>query len=219
MKLVGDLLIDAFQRNYTPGKIRRILNEEPTQEFYNLNFGKYDCVVEDAVLTSTQRQLAFAQYMSLVEMGFKIPEEFLFENMSIQNKTELIEAIKKTKEAEAQAAQQAAQAQQQLQAAQAMLAQSRAQADIGLFEERKTRSALNLASIDERQQEAAKDYEQAKLNKIKQLSELENLDIGKIRMLVEIAKMLEAPAVMPESKPTPKKAVKRSVLKEVQNER
>ena len=211
MKLVGDLIIDAFQRNYTPGKIRRILNEEPTQEFYNLNFGKYDCVVEDAVLTSTQRQLAFAQYMSLVEMGFKIPEEFLFENMTIQNKTELIEAIKKSKDEEAQAAQQAAQAQQQLQAAQAR------QFD-ALSEERYTRSIANLGLEESRKMEAVKDLEQAKLNRIKALSELESMDIDKIKALIEMAKLLETPVVSEaKSTPTPKKPLKRSVLKEVKN--
>jgi DNA-directed RNA polymerase beta subunit len=210
MKLVGNLIIDAFQRNYTPGKIRRIINEEPTQEFYNANFGKYDSVVKDAVLTSTQRQLAFAQLSTLVEMGFEIPVDYLMENLSIQNKTELVDAMKQAKEQKAQAEQQAAQAQQQLQAAQAK------QLD-ALSTERYTRAEANQGMDYERREQALKAREEATLAKIRSLSELEDMDISKIRQLIEMAKLLETPAVIPATgKPTPSKP-KKSVIKQVKN--
>lgn len=211
MKLVGNLIIDAFQRNYTPGKIRRILNEEPSDEFYNANFSKYDAVVKDAVLTSTQRQLAFAQLSTLVEMGFEIPVDYLMENLSIQNKTKLIEAMNQAKQEKAQAEQAQAQAQQQLQAAQAK------QFD-ALSTERMTRANANLGLEESRKMEAVKDLEQAKLNKIKAISELEGLDLDKIERLIALARLIETPVVAEgAAKPTPTKPVKKSVIRKVKN--
>ena len=47
-KLLGKLTLDLVQTNFTPGKIKNILQtEEPTPQFHNKNFGKYDVVIEE----------------------------------------------------------------------------------------------------------------------------------------------------------------------------
>jgi hypothetical protein len=192
-KLVGKLNIEAIQNNWTPGKVKRILNEEPTPAFKNKNFPKYDCCVEESILTSTQRQMAFTQMLALREAGVAIPDSVLIENLNIQNKKQLRDSLDQMNQQQQQQQQMQAQSDLQLQQTQSMLAQARVDEQEALARERSTRSMLNLASIDERQQEAAKDYEQAQLNKIKQLSELESMDLEKISKLLEMAKMLEEP--------------------------
>ena len=90
-KLLGRVILEVIQNNFTPGKVKRIIEEEPTPEFYNKTFGKYDAVIEEGFNTSTQRQMNFAQLLQLRELGIPIPNESLLDAATIQNKTKLIE--------------------------------------------------------------------------------------------------------------------------------
>jgi hypothetical protein len=193
-KLLGELNIEAIQNNYTPGKIQRIIEEPPSQAFYNKNFGKYDCVVEEAALTSTQRQLAFAQMITLKELGINIPDEILLDNLNVQNKKEIREMVEKANQARQQAEMQQMQTDQQVQQSQAALFQATMDEKLALAQERHTRAAANIGLAQERRMESVKDLEQAKLNKIKALSELEDMDLSKIERLLAMAQMLEVAA-------------------------
>ena len=192
-KLVGKLNMDAIQNNYTVGKIKRILNEEPTAAFKNKNFPRYDCVVEEAALTSTQKQLAFAQMMALREAGINIPDEILLDNLNVQNKKEIRDAVAQSNQQQQQMQQAQAQSAMQLEQTQATLAQARVQEQLSLANERNTRAESNIGLAEERRYAAVKDLEQAKLNKIKALSELEDMDLSKIERLLAMAQMLETP--------------------------
>ncbi len=46
-KLLGRKVVKLVQKNYTPEKIKLITKKEPTQEFYDKVFSKYDVVVEE----------------------------------------------------------------------------------------------------------------------------------------------------------------------------
>jgi len=193
-KLLGKIILKVIQNNFTPGKVKRIIEEEPSQQFYNKFFGTYDCAVEAGVLTTTQKQMAMTQGLQLREAGIPIPDEFFIDNMTIQNKAEIKEQIKQQQQQAQQMQQMAQQTQMQEIQAREALSRARVEEQLALANERNTKSFLNIASINERQQEAAKDYEQAHLNKLKALSVLEEMDISKIQKLIEISKMLEEPA-------------------------
>src|SRR6267142_2048035 len=150
-KLLGKIIIDLIQVNFTPGKIQKILEgQQPTPQFYNKAFGKYDAVVEEGLNTSTQKQMNFAQLLQLKEVGVPIPDDQLLEAATIQNKKKLIEAV----QAQQQQAQQMQQMQMQValgeQKARTELAQSRAIADRGLGVERLSRVEENKALAQER---------------------------------------------------------------------
>jgi hypothetical protein len=112
-RLLGKLHLQMMQANWTPGKISRIINEEPTEEFYNRAFSKYDAIVEEAPLTSTQKQLALQQALYLKEMGLPIPTEYILDNMQLPKKNELMEQIKAAEQQQAEQEQQMAQMQMQ----------------------------------------------------------------------------------------------------------
>lgn len=190
-KVLGQLNLQAIQNKYTEGKVQRIIEEQPTQAFYNKNFGLMDCVIEEAAITSTQRQLAFAQMMALREAGINIPDEILLDNLNVQNKKEIREMVEKANAARQQAEAQAQQTQEQLQQSQAALFQAKMDESLALAEERHTRAAANIGLAQERRMESVKDLEQAKLNKIKSLSDLEDMDLSKIERLLAMAQMLE----------------------------
>jgi len=191
-KLLGRLMIDLIQSNFMPGKIQRIIEQQPAPQFYNKAFGRYDAAIEEGFNTTTQRQMQFAQLLQLRETGVPVPDEVLIEACTLQDKNKLIEAMKQQQQAAQQAQQQQLQAQLQEQQARTELAQARAVADQGLGMERVSRIEENRALAVERRAEASKDEEQALLNLVKALKEIDDIDINQIQKLIALSEMVKA---------------------------
>jgi hypothetical protein len=189
---LGKIMIDIIQANFTPGKIKKILEgEEPTPQFYNKAFGKYHAVVEDGLNTQTQRQMQFAQMMELQQAGVPITTTDLLEASTLQNKNKIIENAQKQQQAQQEMQQQQMQYQMQEQQARTELAQARAKADTGLYVERVSRVEENRALAVQKMSEANKNDEQALLEKVKILKELEEMDLNHIAKLIQMANALK----------------------------
>lgn len=191
-KLLGKVIISLVQANFAPGKVQRILNEQPSPQFYSKAFGKYDAAIEDGLNTTTQRQLQFAQLLQLKETGVPIPDEVLLEASTVQNKKELTDKISEANQAQQQAQEQQMQSAMQEQEARTNLANARATADEGLGLERMSRIDENKALAVERRAEAIKDQEQAALNKVRALKELDDIDLSQIERLVSLLQIFRA---------------------------
>ena len=192
-KLLGKIMIDLIQANFTPGKVKKILEgEEPAAQFYNKAFGKYHANVEEGLNTSTQRQMQLAQMLALKEAGIPISPEDLLDASTFQNKKKIVENMQRTQQAEAQQMQAQAESQIEEQQARTELAKARAIADRGLGLERVSRVEENKALAEERRAEARKDDDLAFLNKIKALKEIDDMDIGHIERLVAISHAIKA---------------------------
>ena len=181
-RLLGKLMIEIIQNNFTPGKVKRILNEDPSKQFYDKTFGKYDCTVEDGLNTQTQKQMQFAQYLQLREAGVSIPDDLMIEAATIQNKKELLEHIRQTQQAQAQQAQQASQIQMEQIQAQTRLTHANANATEGIGVERMSKVAENQAN-------ARKDNDMAILNLIKAAKELEGIDLDHLEKIITLSQM------------------------------
>jgi hypothetical protein len=187
--LLGKLMIDLIQANYTPGKVNKILEEgrSPTPQFYNKSFGVYNATVEEGLNTATQKQMQFAQMLELREAGVPIPDTLLIDGSTLQNKKKLMEAM----EQQSQQAQQMQQQQQQLQMAELQanieLTKARATADQGLGIERLSRVEENKALAEERKHESRKDDEIALLNLVKALKEIDTMDLTHIEQLLRMS--------------------------------
>lgn len=190
--LLGELIMDVVRNNYTPGKIKNLLEgEEPAPLFYNKAFGKYHCSVELGFNTVTQKQLQFAQLMQLKQLGVPLPDASLIEAATIQNKTKILEIMQQQQQQQEQM--QMAQQQLQMQDLQtrAELSQARAYADKGLGAERYSRIAENQSLAYERLAQANKDDEMALLNKVKILKELESIDLNSLHTLLSMIDRLK----------------------------
>lgn len=191
-KLLGKIMIDIIQSNFTPGKIKKILEgEEPSPQFYNKAFGKYHCMVEEGLNTSTQRQMQFAQMLQLKEMGVPISPGDLLEAATLQNKDRIIKNLEQAEQAQSQMQQQQAAMEMQVQQSQIELAHARAKADIGLYAERTSRVEENRALAIQKLHEANAEDERALLDKVKVLKELETMDIAHIETLLRMANELK----------------------------
>ena len=191
-KMLGDLCIDAIQANWTPGKVKRILDEEPTPEFYNRAFGKYDAVVEEAPLTATQKQLGLQQCLYLREIGIPIPTEHLLNLVQVPDKDDLIKSIMKTEQAQQQQAQQMAQLQMQQLQVDNETKLSYAQSQKALAAERMNKVHLDEAVSAERLKRADEDRSSAILNLVKAAKELKSLDLEQIEKALALAQAIGA---------------------------
>lgn len=191
-KMLGNLMIDIIQANFTPGKVKKILEtEEPAPQFYNKAFGKYNAVVEEGFNTSTQKQMQFAQLLQLKEVGVPIPDDILLEAATLQNKNKLIERVQQQQQVSQQIQSQQLQAQMAQQQSQINLANARAEADKGLGIERLSRVEENQALAVERRYAAQKDEDIALLNTIKALKELDSIDINHLEKLIQLSQSIK----------------------------
>ncbi len=192
-KLLGKIMIDMIQVNYTPGKIKKILEgEEPTDQFYNKAFGKYNAVVEDGILTATQRQMEFAQLLHLKEVGVPIPDSSILEAATLQNKKKLVETVQKNQEQQAEMQQAQMQLQMQQIQSQVELAKARTIADKGLGLERVSRVQENQALAIERKAQAERDHNAGLLDLVKALKEIDTIDIDHLEKLLSLSNIMKA---------------------------
>jgi hypothetical protein len=190
-KMCGEIFMEAQQRNWTPGKVERICNEKPADEFYHRSFAKYDVVIEEGLYSATQRQMQFAQGLELIKLGVPITPDQLVEWSTITDKRSLVEGIAaKQKQAE-EMQQQEQQLKMQLLQAQMKDLAARSMANEGLGLERVSRVQENRALAVERISAAHKDEDQATLNKIKGLKELEGMDIAHLNQLLEVVNAIK----------------------------
>lgn len=185
-KLLGKIILDVIQSNFTPGKIKRIIEDEPTQQFYNKAFGKYDCNIEEGLNTTSQKQMQFAQMLQLREAGVPIPDDALLDACTIQNKKKIIESINASRQAQEQAMQQQQQAQIAETMARTELAQARATADQGLGMERMSRIEENESLAIERKAQASRDENEGLLSLIKALKEIDGLDMQHVTQAISL---------------------------------
>jgi hypothetical protein len=190
-KLLGRIMLQVVQNNFTPGKVKRILNEEPAPQFYNKNFGFYDAAIEDGINTTTQRQLQFAQLLHMREIGVPIPDAALIEAATLQDKSKLIKDIEDQQKSQAEQQRKMDDAQLQFQLANTKLSEARATADTGLGIERMSRIEDNKAMAEERRAKAEADLNSGTLDMIKSLKELDSMDVQNLEKLVNLALSLK----------------------------
>lgn len=173
LKHLGTLEMKIIQANWSPFKVSRIINEEPTEQFFSKNFQIYDVQVAEGLDTVVQRQNEFRQLLELQQVtGIQIPPELLLKNSTLQGKDELIEVLSKQQEQQGEMQQQQAQLQlaqleQQLQNIQADTAQK-----LALARERVGRTKSNVGLFEERLSEVTQNRAKALREKIGALKEL-----------------------------------------------
>lgn len=187
-KYVGALVIEAIQKNYSPGKIQRITNQEPTEEFFSGQFGEYDSVIKQAVKTATQREAYYYQLLQLVSMGAPIPWEDILEAAPLQGKTELVKKMAQQAEAQQQAQAKA----QELEDIEKRLDLSMIDQNTALAEERRARVLADIGLARERISESDQNYAKALLDNAKTVKEIQDMDRKRLFDVMELAANIRA---------------------------
>ena len=178
-------------QNWTPGKVKRILNQEPDPNFYNKEFTKYDISVQEGILTDTQKQMYFRQLVDLKQLGAPVTGEMLAKAAPIQGKSAYTEQLAELEQQQAQQAQQAQKVQEQLLDSQRQMAQAKAISDIALSKERFTRSVANMGLEDERASAAVENRADAALQRARAMTELESMSDDRLVKYLGIVRQME----------------------------
>jgi hypothetical protein len=196
--LCGDLEIEFIQKNWTYGKIKQVIGEEPTAEFNDKLFFKYGCKVVQVPLTESQQQLELAQLLHLQQIApDTMPIDEIVEAMTIQNKDRIIEKIQKRQEAQAQQQQEAHQLQMKQFEVDMMTKVAYAHSQEGLAKERVAKIQTDSAVAQDKLRRAHQEDTASLLNVIKAMKELKGMDLEHIQQQLEILQMV-SPVANPE---------------------
>jgi len=182
-KYLGMLVLECIQKNYTPGKILRITNQEPTEEFFSGQFGEYDCIIKQAVKTTTQREAYYYQLLQLVSLGAPIPWEDILEVAPLQGSTELHKKMAERAE-QAQIQQQKMDEAEQIQK---QLELSQIDQNTALAQERRARVLADIGLAKERISEGAQNYAKALLDNAKTANEIQDMDRKRVLEVMQLA--------------------------------
>jgi hypothetical protein len=187
----GRTMISMIQEFFPVEKITRILGREPSEEFRDKLFGKYDCVIEESNNTATQRQKAFSQAIYLKQMGVNIPDTSLVRLATIHGKDEIIAEMDQERQAAAQAAEMQQKMEQLVLAQESNVKSGQAAAYYGLAEERVSRVGENEALAYEKKEEAEKSNVEALFKLAETLRVIQEMDITNLGNLLNIAQQLK----------------------------
>ena len=193
LKLLGERLMQIVQNNWDASKVGLMIGEEPTPYFYSKIFAKFQTIVEEGLLTSTQKGQEYQAWLELnQQLGGIIPAHEIAKRAPIQGKADLEKILQNIQEQQAavqseatniQHAFEEAKLQELKSKAMANLATARerhgrAEADIGLFEERLSEITRNRALATKDKMEALEKMVDviAKYGEIETMLQMNNLD-------------------------------------------
>lgn len=174
LKLLGESLLQIILNNWNAAKVALYIGEEPSPYFYNKIFAKYRTIVEEGLMTPTQRNLQAQQMMDINQaFGREIlPASMIIEKMNIQGKKEIMEFLKNQEEAAAQQQQEAQNVQNAADMAQLEKLQSEAASNLAMAQERMGRTESNIGLFEERLSEITHNRALAMKEKIEALEKL-----------------------------------------------
>lgn len=190
-RILGDIQIELIQNNFSYGKVMKILGKEPSQEFMDVYNTKYHAVIEEAELTSTQRQLQFMQANYLKQLGVPISNAYIIKKSTLQGKKEIIEDIEQQQQQLSQMQQ--AQFQQEMQQSQIMSQSlaAKAESDLAGAHEKRTRAIADIGLAQERASQAIHDRATATLENTKAMKELQEVDENRLMKLSQFIHDIE----------------------------
>lgn len=194
LKVLGDVLLKIVQNNWSAEKIGLIIGEEPTPLFYSKIFAQYQVQAQEGLLTPTQQNRQAQQMLEMNQtFGREVfPPSMIIKDMNFANKAEILEFLQVQEEQSAASQQQQAAldgamtdarlkdmyAKAMNNLASARERNGRAQADIGLMEERLSMITRNRALATKDKMEALEKMVDvtAKLGEIETMLKMTEID-------------------------------------------
>ncbi len=187
-QVLGSLVLKAIQRNYPPEKIRRILDEEPTEQFYESQFEQYDAVIKEGVRSKSQKDAYYFELIALKRDGIvDVPQEEIVRALQISGISDLKEAIEKQQEKEAEQ-QQKIDEQERLALE---LINSQKEQNLALAQERRARVLSDIGLAEERASESEENRAQAALARARTITEIASMQEDRILKVLEFVNQLE----------------------------
>ncbi len=174
LKKLGDTLLKVCLNNWNAAKVGLIIGEEPTPHFYSRVFAKYNMVVEEGLLTPTQKSFQAQQLLDInATFGREvIPPSMIIKDMNIQGKAEIMQFLKQQEEQMAHKQGEMEMVQHAIEDAKLKELYSRATANIAQARERSGRAEANIGLFEERLSEITRNRALATKDKMDALGKL-----------------------------------------------
>ena len=152
LKILGDLMLQIAQNKWSAEKVMLIIGEEPSPYFYSRVFSKYQTIVEEGILTPTQRNMQAQQLMDMNQaFGREVfPPSMIVPLLNIQGKAEAIQFLQQQEQQAAAVQAEATNIQQTFEEAKLKELYSKAISNIARAREDNSRSESNLGLYEER---------------------------------------------------------------------
>lgn len=163
LKLLGERMLQIVLNNWNAAKIQWMIGEDPSPHFYSRIFAKFKTVVEEGLLTPTQKNLQAQQMMDInATFGREvIPPSMIIKDMNIQGKAEIMDFLQGQEQQANQMQQQQMAVQHAFEDAKLKELYSKAVANISTARERNGRAESNIGLFEERLSQISKNRSMA----------------------------------------------------------
>jgi hypothetical protein len=186
--LLGSVVLKAIQAKYPVAKIERMINEEPTEQFYDSQFEQFDVSIKEGVRSKTQKDAYYYELVNLKRDGIvDVPQSEILRALQMSGMSDLEEAIQAQQE---QQAEQQAKIDEQERLAMEM-ANAQKEQSLALAQERRARVLSDVALASERSSESEENRASAALKRAQTITEIASLEDDRILKVLNFVNMLE----------------------------
>lgn len=174
LKLVGERMLQIALNNWNAPKVELLIGEEPSPHFYSRIFAKYKTVVEEGLLTATQKNYQAQQMLEINERFGRevLPPSMIIKDMNIQGKAEIMQFLQQQEQQASQLQQEQTVVQHAFEDAKLKELYSKAVSNIATAKERVGRSEANVGLFEERLSEITRNRALATKDKMEALEKL-----------------------------------------------
>jgi hypothetical protein len=173
-KLLGQKMLAIVLNNWNEAKVSLLIGDDPSPHFYSKIFAKYQVIVEEGLLTPTQKNFQAQQMMEINERFGRevLPASMIIKDMNIQGKAEIMEFLKGQEEQAAHKAEEMENMQHAFEDAKLKEMYSKATANLSTARERHGRAESNIGLFEERLSMISKNRAMATKEKMSALAQL-----------------------------------------------
>lgn len=173
LKLLGERMLEIILNNWSAAKVGLLIGEEPTPHFYSKIFAKFQTVVEEGLLTPTQKYQEYQQWLELnQQLGGIIPPSEIAKRATIQGKNELMQILQNQEMQQQQIQQHATNVSHAFEEAKIKELHTKAMSNLATARERHGRNESNIGLFEERISEVTKNDALATKAKMEALEKL-----------------------------------------------
>ena len=190
-RIYGKIRLQAIRKNFSKGKIRNILGHEPDERFFTSHSQKYGLAVEEGNYSATQRQMELQQLLNFKELGMGIADKSILRAAFLTDKKQIIEDMEEVQQQQAQQAQQQAQQQEKVDNAKIMDLFAKSKSNLAKERDLMMSAMERGAKIEQLHSSAEHEKAAADLDIVKQMIELEDMDLANFRSSLEMAEIIK----------------------------
>lgn len=191
-RLYAKIRLQAIRKNFSKGKISRILGREPQPNFFTSHSLKYSIAVEEGNYSASQRQTELQQLLHFKELGLPIADKTIIRAAFITNKEQVIRDMEESTQQQQKMQQAQAEVQQQKDKVEIMYKYAQMRNVMAQEKDKMASAQERTAKIGQIESESEHKKLQADYDLVKMMIQLEDMDLANFRSSLELAEIVKA---------------------------